>query len=307
MDSLIIPIITGTIVAATPLLYAALGELVAERSGLLNLGVEGMMLLGAVAAFAAAVAGWPAPLACLAAMAAGMAGSLLFAIVSLSLSANQYAAGLALTILGSGLSASIGHGFGATSLQSIAKLDLPILSNLPVVGPLLFRYDPMVYLALALTCVVSWVLGRTKTGLILRITGESPSAAHAIGYDVIAIRYAATTFGGALAGLAGAYLALAYTPLWVENMTAGRGWIALALVVFAGWRPGRVLLGALLFGGVTVLQLFAQSRGVKLPSEALSALPYLATIIVLVALSRKPETLRRYAPRSLGQPYRPEA
>jgi simple sugar transport system permease protein len=306
MAALLVPILSGTVVAATPLIYAATGELVAERSGVVNLGVEGMMLLGAVTAFAAAFAGWPPALAALAAAGAGMAAALLFAILALSLSANQYAAGLALTILGSGLSAFIGHGFGSASLPSLAKLPLPGLSHIPVLGPVLFAQDPMTYLALALPALVWWFLHRTKPGLVLRITGESPDSAHAIGYDVIRIRYAATLFGGAMAGLAGAYLALAYTPLWVENMTAGRGWIALALVVFATWRPWRVVLGAWLFGGATVLQLFAQGLGISVPSELLAALPYLATIVVLVAISRDPNVLRLNAPASLGRGFRAE-
>jgi simple sugar transport system permease protein len=305
MDSLLVPILSGTVVAATPLIYAATGELVAERSGVLNLGVEGMMLIGTVTAFAVAFAGYPPFFAALAAACAGAAASLVFAVLALSLATNQYAAGLALTILGSGLSAFIGHDFGSASLKSIAKIHLPVLSDLPVVGPVLFAHDPMTYLALLITGGVWWFLYRTKAGLVVRIVGESPSSAHAIGYPVIAIRYATTMFGGAMAGLGGAYLALAYTPLWVENMTAGRGWIALALVVFATWRPWRVLLGAWLFGGVTVLQLFAQGLGIKAPSELLSSLPYVATIVVLVAISRNQQTLRLNAPLSLGQAFLP--
>jgi ABC-type uncharacterized transport system permease subunit len=305
-DHLLVPILSSTVVAATPLIYAATGELVAERSGVVNLGVEGMMLIGAVTAFAAALAGYPPFVAGIAAAGAGALASLVFAVLALSLATNQYAAGLALTILGSGLSAFIGHDFGGSSLKTIAKVHLPVLSDLPVVGPVLFAHDPMVYLALALVAAVWWFLYRTKAGLVVRIVGEAPHSAHAIGYPVIAIRYFATMFGGAMAGLGGAYLALAYTPLWVENMTAGRGWIALALVVFAAWRPGRVLLGAWLFGGVTVLQLFAQGIGIKVPSELLSSLPYIATIVVLVAISRNPKTLRLNAPVSLGQAFRPQ-
>jgi simple sugar transport system permease protein len=305
-DHLLVPILSSTVVAATPLIYAATGELVTERSGVVNLGVEGMMLIGTVTAFAVAFAGYPPFVAGIAAAGAGALASLVFAVLALSLATNQYAAGLALTILGSGLSAFIGHNFSGQSLKTIAKIHLPTLSDLPVVGPVLFAHDPMVYLALALVAAVWWFLYRTKAGLVVRIVGESPQSAHAIGYPVIAIRYLATAFGGAMAGLGGAYLALAYTPLWVENMTAGRGWIALALVVFAAWRPGRVLLGAWLFGGVTVLQLFAQGIGIKVPSELLSSLPYIATIVVLVAISRNPKTLRLNAPVSLGQAFRPQ-
>jgi simple sugar transport system permease protein len=305
-DHLLVPILSSTIVAATPLIYAATGELVTERSGVVNLGVEGMMLIGTVTAFAVALAGYSPFVAGIAAAGAGALASLVFAFLALSLATNQYAAGLALTILGSGLSAFIGHDFSGASLKTIAKVHLPVLSDLPVAGPVLFAHDPMVYLALALVAAVWWFLYRTKAGLVVRIVGEAPQSAHAIGYPVIAIRYLATMFGGAMAGLGGAYLALAYTPLWVENMTAGRGWIALALVVFAAWRPGRVLLGAWLFGGVSVLQLFAQGIGIKVPSELLSSLPYIATIVVLVAISRNPKTLRLNAPVSLGQSFRPQ-
>jgi general nucleoside transport system permease protein len=305
-DHLLVPILSSTIVAATPLIYAATGELVTERSGVVNLGVEGMMLIGTVTAFAVALAGYPPFVAGIAAAGAGALASLVFAVLALSLATNQYAAGLALTILGSGLSAFIGHDFSGASLKTIGKIHLPVLSDLPVVGPALFAHDPMVYLALALVAAVWWFLYRTRAGLVVRIVGEAPGSAHAIGYPVIAIRYLTTMFGGAMAGLGGAYLALAYTPLWVENMTAGRGWIALALVVFAAWRPGRVLLGAWLFGGVSVLQLFAQGIGIKVPSELLSSLPYIATIVVLVAISRNLKTLRLNAPVSLGQSFRPQ-
>jgi len=291
MEHLLVAILCGTLVAATPLIYAALGELLAERSGVLNLGVEGMMLIGAVTAFGLRLAGYPAPLAAVAAACAGAAASLLFAFLALTLATNQYAAGLALTILGSGLSGFLGHNFGSNSIPSIGHL---------------FGLDPMVYFALLLTGAVWWFLYRTKAGLVVRIVGESPESALAIGYPVIRIRYLTTLFGGAMAGLGGAYLSLSYTPLWVEDMTAGRGWIALALVVFATWRPWRLVLGAWLFGGVTVLQLFAQGLGVKLPSEVLSALPYLATIVVLVLISRNPATLRLNAPLSLGLAFRPE-
>jgi simple sugar transport system permease protein len=305
MDQLLTAILSGTLVAATPLLFAAMGELIAERSGVLNLGVEGMMLLGAVSGFAVAQAGYPSIIAIITAAGVGALAALAFGVICLSLATNQYAAGLSLTILGSGLSAFIGHDFGGKSLQSIAKLHAPILSDLPVIGAL-FSQDPLVYLALVLPALIWWVLYRTKLGLVIRIIGEAPHSAHAIGYPVIAIRYATTAFGGAMAGLGGAYLALAYTPLWVEDMTAGRGWIALALVVFAAWSPWRVLFGAWLFGGVAVLQLFAQGYGIKLPSQLLSAMPYVATIIVLVMISRNPRILRLNAPVSLAQTFRAE-
>lgn len=300
-----IAIVTGTVVAATPLLFAAMGELVVERSGVLNLGIEGMMLIGAVTAFSLSLAGWPAPVAAVAAVAAGAASSLLFGVLALTLLANQYAAGIALAILGSGLSAFIGRDFGAAPIDPIGPIHVPMLSEVPFLGPVLFGYDPMVYLALALFGAVWWVLYRTKAGLVIRIVGENPQAAHDVGYRVIPIRYATVVFGGAMAGLGGAYLALAYTPLWVENLTSGRGWIALALVVFASWRPLRVLLGALLFGGVNILQFHAQSRGIGIPSELLSALPYLATILVLVLISRNRRMQKVNFPASLARPFRP--
>jgi simple sugar transport system permease protein len=306
MQHVLVPLLSGTLVAATPLIYAAVGELVAERSGVLNLGVEGMMLIGTVTAFGVSVAGYPAMLAALAAAGAGAAAAGVFALFALSLAANQYASGLALTILGSGLSAFIGHRFGGASAVSIAKIHLPVLSELPVIGPVLFNQDPMVYLALCITAGVWWLLYRTKAGLQVRVIGEAPQAAFAIGLPVIRIRYCSTLFGGAMAGLGGAYLSLAYTPLWVEDMTAGRGWIALALVVFAAWRPWRLVFGAWLFGGVSVLQLFAQGFGLRVPSELLSALPYAATIAVLVAISRNPRALRLNTPLSLAQPFRPD-
>jgi ABC-type uncharacterized transport system permease subunit len=306
VSHLLASLLSGMLIAATPLIYAALGELITERSGVLNLGVEGMMLIGAVTAFGVVLAGYPPFVAALAAMGAAALAAAVFAVLALTLATNQYAAGLALTILGSGLSGLIGRHFGSSSITSIAKIHIPVLSDLPVVGPSVFNQDPMVYLALLLTGVVWWFLYRTKAGLIVRSVGEAPHSALAIGYPVIRIRYLTTVLGGALAGLGGAYLSLAYTPLWVEDMTSGRGWIALALVVFATWRPCRLVLGAWLFGGVTVLQLFAQGFGIELPSEVLSALPYLATIVVLVAISRNPRTLRLNTPLSLAQPFRPE-
>lgn len=302
---LVIAIAAGTIIAATPLVFAALGELVVEKSGVLNLGIEGMMLMGAACAFWAVAAGLPLPIAILCGIAAGALSSLLFGILALTFLANQYAAGLALAIFGSGLSAMIGTGFGNAPIAALGGIRLPMLSDLPYLGPLLFRFDPLVYLALAMVALVSWFLYRTKAGLILRTIGESPETAHAIGYDVILIRYLAVLFGGGMAGLAGAYLSVAYTPLWVENMTAGRGWIALALVVFATWRPVRVLVGAWLFGGMTIMQLQAQAIGLALPSEVLSALPYLATVIVLVIISRDRVLLSRNFPASLARPFRP--
>ncbi len=307
MNHILWPILGGTLVAATPLIYAALGELIVERAGVLNLGVEGMMLIGAVAGFAVAHAGYPLPVAVLAAMAAGAVAALAFCILALTLGTNQYAAGLALTILGSGVSGFLGHGYSSLSVAPIPHWRIPGLADLPGLGPVLFAQDPLVYLALIATAGVWWFLYRTRAGLVVRVIGEAPYAAQAIGYPVLRIRYLATLFGGAMAGLGGAYLSLAYTPLWVEDITAGRGWIALALVVFATWRPWRLVFGAWLFGGVSVVQLFAQSLGVRVPSEVMSALPYIATILVLVAISRKPLTLKLNAPQSLAQTFRGDA
>lgn len=302
---LFIAIFTGTIIAATPLIYAALGELVVEKSGVLNLGIEGMMLMGAAFAFWAVMAGLPMPVAILIGALAGAAASLLFGVLALTFLTNQYAAGLALAIFGSGVSAFVGRNFGSAPIEALKPLDIPVLSQLPIVGPMFFRFDAMVYFALVLFAVISWFLYRTKAGLVLHTMGESPETSHAIGYPVVRIRYLAVLFGGLMAGLAGAYLSVAYTPLWVENMTAGKGWISLALVVFATWRPLRILLGAWLFGGMTILQLQGQALGLAVPSELLSALPYLATIVVLVLISRNRQMLALHFPASLAKPFRP--
>lgn len=303
--SLFIAIIAGTIIAATPLVFAALGELVVEKSGVLNLGIEGMMLIGAVFAFWAVFAGLPMPVAILIGALSGAAASLIFGVLALTFMTNQYAAGLALAIFGGGVSAFIGRGFGSTPIPSLARLDIPFLSDIPVLGPMFFRFDPLVYLGLFMVVAVGWFLYRTKAGLILRTIGESPQSAHAIGQPVIRIRYMAVLFGGAMAGIGGAYLSVAYTPLWVENTTAGKGWIALALVVFSTWRPTRLLVGAWLFGGMTILQLQGQAFGLRVPSELLSAVPYLATIVVLVIISRNRQLLMLNFPASLAKPFRP--
>ena len=305
MTDLVVPLLAGTVAAATPLVFAALGELVAERSGVLNLGVEGMMLMGAIAAFAAATTSGSLLLGIACGALAGAATASLFAVLALSLLANQVATGLALTIFGTGLSALLGQGYVNLTLKGLHALAVPMLHRLPVVGPVLFDQNALVYLSLLTFAGVHWFLHRTKAGLVLRAVGESPESAHAVGYRVIRIRYLATLFGGALAGVAGAYLAVAYTPMWVEQLTAGRGWIALALVVFATWRPSRVLLGAYLFGGVTILQFHVQALGLAVPSQLLSALPYLATIVVLVVISRNYQVIRVNAPASLGKPFHP--
>ncbi|MFW5835080.1 MAG: ABC transporter permease [Pseudomonadota bacterium] len=299
-------ILVTVMTAATPLLFAALGELVVEKSGVLNLGVEGMMLMGAVTAFAVAVTTGSPGLGILAGAFAGMLMALGFGLLTLGLLANQVATGLALTIFGIGLSALIGSPFVGTPLPRLPRLEIAGLSDLPVVGPLLFGHDALVYLGLVMVPAVAWFLVRTRAGLILRAVGENHEAAHNLGYDVIAVRYAAVAFGGAMAGIGGAYLSIAYTPMWIEEMVAGRGWIALALVVFAAWRPWRLLVGAYLFGGVSILQLHAQGGALfDVPSQVLAMLPYLATIVVLTLISARSGALGLAAPGSLGKPFHP--
>lgn len=302
----LIPILAGTLGAATPLIFAGLGELVAERSGVINLGVEGMMLIGAIAAFAGAVAtDGNVVVGFTCGAVAGMLAALPFAVLTLSLGANQAATGLALTIFGVGLSSFIGQHFVSYSLQGVKPIAIPLLSQIPLLGPVLFTQDIVIYLSFVTFAVLAWVLAKTRLGLILRSVGESPESAHAIGYSVTGIRYGAVLFGGAMAGIAGAYLSVIYTPLWVQNMTAGRGWIAVALVVFATWKPGRLMLGAYLFGGVTILQLHAQGLGIPISSHFLSALPYIATIVVLVLISRDKKLLQLNLPASLGKSFIP--
>ncbi|MDZ5697689.1 ABC transporter permease [Chelativorans sp. M5D2P16] len=302
LESILITVAT----AATPLLIAALGELVAERSGVLNLGVEGMMIMGAITGFAAALLTGSVWLGVGAAILVGAAFALLFAFLTLSLVTNQVATGLALTLFGLGLSGMLGESFVGRPGLKLGVIDIPVLSDLPVVGRLLFGQDPLFYISLLLTLAVAYFLFATRAGLMLRAVGDNPVSAHAQGINVVAIRYLAVMFGGACAGLAGAYLSLVYTPQWVENMTAGRGWIALALVVFASWRPWRVVAGAYLFGGVTIGQLHAQAQGVDIPSQLLSSLPYLATIAVLVIISRNRRLTMMNTPASLGRPFVPE-
>jgi simple sugar transport system permease protein len=300
-------LIALTLAAGTVLVFAALGELVTEKAGVLNLGVEGMMLFGAVAAFIVADETGHAWLGVLGGTAAGAGLSLIFAVLTLSLLSNQVAAGLALSLFGIGLSAFVGLGHVGHVIDPIAPLALPELSGLPIIGRLLFAHSPFVYLSLALFAFVQWFLFGTRPGLILRAIGESPESAHAIGHPVIAVRYAAVVFGGACAGLSGAYMALAYSPMWTEGMTAGRGWIALALVVFANWKPSRVLAGAYLFGAVTLAQFQAQAMGVAVPSQFLAMLPYAATIVVLALISRDAAAIRLNAPASLGRPFHADA
>src|SRR6185312_4723608 len=282
LEAVLLTIVT----ASTPLLIAALGELVVERSGVLNLGVEGMMVMGSVSGFAAAYTTGSPWLGVLAAIVVGAVFSLLFAFLTLTLVTNQVATGLALTLLGLGLSGMLGEPFVGHPGVRMTNINIPGLSDLPMVGRLLFGEDPLFYISIVLVIAVAWFLFRTRAGLTLRSVGDNHGSAHALGIPVIGIRYLAVMFGGACAGLAGAQLSLVYTPQWVENMTAGRGWIALALVVFASWRPLRVLAGAYLFGAVTIGQLHAQAFGLGIPSQLLSSLPYIATVVVLVIISR---------------------
>ena len=291
--------------AATPILLASLGELVAEKAGVLNLGVEGMMLVGAVAGFATASVTGSAYIGLLAAMLGGIAVSLLFAALTLGLSANQVATGLALTIFGIGASSLMGAPFVGRTIERLGPFFPRGLAEHPVLR-VVFGYDLLVYLSLALTGAVAWWLRRTRSGLILRAVGESDTSAHSIGYPVLAIRTGAIAFGGALAGLGGAYFSLELTPMWADRLTAGRGWIALALVVFAAWRPSRLLAGAYLFGAVMTLELYAKAAGVTaLPPEILAMLPYLATILVLTLISVKPGRVSAAAPACLGKAFSP--
>lgn len=298
-------IILSVLAASTPLLIAATGELVTERSGVLNLGVEGMMIVGAACGFGGAWLTGSILIGALFGIIAGTLMSLIFALMALGLAVNQVATGLALTIFGIGLSGLIGAGFVGERITPAAHLNIPGLTDIPLVGRVLFGEDAFVYFSIALIIAVWWFLYRTRAGLVLRACGDNHISAHALGYPVLRIRTLAVMFGGACAGLAGAYLPLAYTPFFIPGMTAGRGWIALALVVFASWRPGRLVVGAYLFGAVTILQLHAQGWGVGIPSQFMSALPYLATVIVLVLLSRA-RTGGSTAPAALGTVFVPD-
>jgi simple sugar transport system permease protein len=305
MEGLEGPLLT-IITASTPLLLAALGELVTERSGVLNLGVEGMMAVGAVCGFAAANLTGVPMLGVLAAILGGMVIAFLFGLLTLGLVTNQVASGLALTLFGLGLSALIGDAFVGVPGPAMPKLYVPGLSDIPLVGRIFFAQDFMTYLAWALAIAVWYFVFRTRGGLVLRAVGDNHVSAHALGYRVIRVRFLAVLFGGACSGLAGGYLSLVYTPQWTPNMTAGRGWIALALVVFAAWLPGRLVIGALLFGAISYLALYLQGVGVGIPSQFLSMLPYLTTIVVLVVISRNRTLLRVNTPACLGQSFVPD-
>jgi len=291
------------LLTSVPLILAATGELVAERSGVLNLGVEGMMLMGAVAAFGAASLSGSPYMGIMAGALGGMMTAAVFGLFALGLATNQVATGLALTIFGTGLSGLIGAPLVGSAIDGLSSITIPILSELPLIG-VAFTLDFMAYLSIALVAGVAYFLKKTRWGLVLRATGANHDSAHALGYNVLAVRWMAVLFGGFMAGLAGAYLPLVLTPHWAEGMTAGRGWIALALVVFASWQPWRVVVGAILFGGITIMQLAGQARGWTIQPQFLSMLPYLATIIVLVSISRKGGVLHK-APAHLGRIFYP--
>src|SRR5580704_14080287 len=299
-------IILSVLAASTPLLLAAAGELVTERAGVLNLGLEGMMIMGAACGFAGAHFTGSVIVGALCGILAGACMSALFAALTLGLAVNQVAAGLALTIFGIGLSGLIGAGFVGERIDTAPHLRLPLLTDIPFVGKIAFGQDGFVYVSLALVVGIWWFLYRTRAGLVLRAVGDNHVSAHALGYPVLRIRTLAVLFGGACAGLGGAYLPLAYTPFFIPGMTAGRGWIALALVVFASWLPGRLVIGAYLFGAVTILQLHTQALGLGIPSQLMSSLPYLATVIVLVLISRGRGVAGSAAPASLGLVFVPD-
>ena len=298
-------LLAATLNAGTVLALAALGLLINEKAGVVNLGAEGMMLCAAIAGFATVVHTGNDWLGFAAGMGAGALLAALFGVLVIWLNTNQYATGLALSLFGVGFSAFAGIRYVQEKLPERPQFALPWLSDLPFVGPALFRQHPLVYGAMALALGLIVFLYRTRAGRVLRAVGESPESAHALGYPVRRIRLAAVIAGGALCGVAGSYISVVYTPLWVEGMVAGKGWIALALTTFATWRPARVLLGAYLFGGVTMLQFHLQGLGVDVPSQVLTMLPYLATIGVLALISRNPTWIRVNMPASLGKPFFP--
>jgi len=301
--ALVLGILVATVRAATPLLLAGFGELVTERAGVLNLGVEGMMLVGAACGFIGAVTTGSVLVGFALAVLAGLVMALIFGVLTLYLMANQVATGLALTIFGIGLSALLGVNYLGTPIPGLATRIFPHLADAPPVAQQLMLLDPVVWIAFATPVLVSLFLYRTRPGLVLRSIGESHEVAHALGYAVLRIRLAAVLFGGAMSGLAGASLSLAYTPMWTENMTAGRGWIALALVVFSTWKPLWLFVGALLFGFVTIAQFQAEALGLDVSPNLLAMLPYLATIVVLVLISRDATRLKLSAPAALGKPF----
>ncbi len=304
MDSAAL-LFAATLSAGTVLALAALGLLINEKAGIVNLGAEGMMLCAAIAGFATVVHSGNTWLGLAAGMAAGACLAAIFGLLVIWLNTNQYATGLALSLFGAGFSAFAGIKYVQEKLPEQSQYPIPFLADVPLLGIAVFRQHPMVYIAMLICAALIWFLYRTRAGLVLRAVGESPESAHALGYPVRRIRLAAVVAGGALCGLAGAYVSTIYTPLWVEGMIAGKGWIALALTTFATWRPARVLLGAYLFGGVTMMQFHLQSIGVNVPTQFLTMLPYLATIVVLVLISRNPLWIRVNMPSSIGKPFYP--
>lgn len=300
---LITQILYLTVRTGTPLLLVALGELVCEKSGVLNLGQEGMMLMGAVIGFIAVFYSGNLAFGFALAASAGALMALLFGVVALTLNANQVATGLALTIFGTGLSAFIGASFEGKTIDALPTWAFPILGDLPVLGKILFAQDAIVYFSWVMFAAIYWFFKHSPNSLKIRAVGESPAVGSQIGLSVMPIRFACVLFGGAMAGLAGGYLSLAYTPLWTENMTAGRGWIALALVVFASWRVGRIMLGAYLFGLASIMHLVLQGFGWSISANLLASLPYVATVIVLIFLSKNRERLKQFEPLALGKPW----
>jgi general nucleoside transport system permease protein len=306
MDTLSL-LLAASIDAGTAIALASLGLLLNERSGIVNLGAEGMLLVAAIAGFATVVHTHDNFAGFVAGAAAGAALAAIFGVLVIWLNTNQYATGLAASLFGTGVSAFVGVPYTQESLGEHPASAIPGLSEVPWIGPALFRHHPIVIFTALLAVGLSWWLSRARSGLVLRGVGESPETAHALGYPVRRIRLACVVAGGGLCGLAGAYTSIIYTPLWVEGMTAGKGWIALALTTFATWRPLRALAGAYLFGGVTMLQLHLQGEGVNVPSQLLAMLPYVATILVLVFISRNPALVRANMPASIGKPFYPGA
>lgn len=303
---IIVNVLYATLRTATPLMLVALGEMVCEKSGVLNLGQEGLLLVSAVAGFIVMTLTGNHTIAFLGAIMAGVLLSLVFAFLAITLSANQIASGLALTIFGAGISAFVGTTYVGMGIEGLPKWSLPLLSDIPYIGKILFQHDIIVYLTWGLLALIIWVFKRSRLGLNINAIGENPDAANAIGIPVLAIRYGCVLFGGAMAGLAGGYLSLSYTPMWSEGMSSGLGWIALALVVFASWKAERVLLGACLFGFASILHLVLQGTRFEISPSLMAMLPYVATIIVLVWLSSDAHKNTLSAPRSLGQAYRPQ-
>ncbi len=295
----------STLNAGTVLAIAALGLLINEKVGIVNLGAEGMMLCAAIAGFAAVVNTGSDIAGFLAGMAAGAVLAGIFGLLVIYLNTNAYATGLALSLFGAGFSAFVGINYVQAKLPQRKNYEVPWLSDIPWIGSALFKHHPLVYATIAFAIALIWFFDRTRTGLVLRAIGESPQSAHALGYPVRRIRWIAVMVGGSLCGLSGAYISMIYTPLWVEGMIAGKGWIALALTTFATWRAARILLGAYLFGGFTMFQFHLQATGIEVPSHFLSMLPYIATIVVLAIISRNPQWIRVNMPASIGKPFFP--